>query len=134
MVQQECGGPIQCDSYLRFITRHFTVDRCKHATAFTTRNAEIHTNVCFQTHPIALQRCIHSQMDWIVAFACIIFVYDRTVIGDFMTSGPPTFVAKKKHIDKLQNDKIKSKPNVLNLPTMFSDELTLLFSSYTSSA
>lgn len=75
--------------YLWFVVCHFGVDWSEHATASATWNTKIDANICFQSHSTTLQRCVDGQMDWITAFACIILMDDRTVIGDFMTSSPP---------------------------------------------
>lgn len=76
-------------AYLRLVARHFSVDRREHATAFAAGSTQINANIRLQTHSVALQRCINGQMDWIVTFARIIFVDDRTVVGYFMASSPP---------------------------------------------
>lgn len=76
-------------NYLWFVTGDLGIDRCEHGSRFAAGYSEINANIGFQSHASALQRCVHSQMDWIVAFSGIILMDNRAVVGDFMSSCPP---------------------------------------------
>lgn len=78
-------------AHLWLVASNLTIDGCEHAANFATGNAQIDAHVRLQAHATTLQRGIHCQMDGIVAFSCIILMDDRTVIGHFVTGGPPTW-------------------------------------------
>lgn len=77
--------------YLWLVVCYFGVDRSKHTAASAARNAQINAHVCFQSHSATEQRCVDRQMNWIAALARIIFMNDRTMVGDIVACCPPAW-------------------------------------------